>query len=447
MSYSEKESLWLPKLDPAGKEWISWKSRLEIALLTWGLGGYLFDTKPFPITPALSKSAGWKPTTADEIWAVEEFEKHSAEWIKKDAQARHIIVSTLPNTLFMRIRHTKTAEEYFNILKGMFETHSPVIGVELRRQLNELKLKDNGDARTHVNKVIALHEELASLGSPILDLDLFNTFLASLPQVYNNIISSISATTRFYSKTVSVNTLFDMVIDKYDHLMLQDPSKIKTKSENAAFNANTSKKGKGKKKCFNGNCNNCGQFGHWDTDCWDEGGGKEGQAPKGWKLHRKKAKDSNSKDSGQSGKGKQSSAKANTAEAETKEPDGVWFAGLLKAKLFQAMPNLLTVGQFVATVTRKTLPHYPYPTPPSCRMIAQHQMKSQNCMTAVYDSTCCQHVCILLTLPQYLPNLSGQQTIKPLTRLEKGTSTYICLMVISSPVSSSKTSFTHRQWK
>ena len=78
------------------------------------------------------KSVGWKPTTPDKILAVEKFEKDSAEWIKKDAQARHIIMSTLPNTLFMHVRHTNTAEEYFDILKGMFETRSPAIGVELQ---------------------------------------------------------------------------------------------------------------------------------------------------------------------------------------------------------------------------------------------------------------------------------------------------------------------------
>lgn len=97
--------------------------------------------------------------------------------------------------LFMHVRHTSTAEEYFDILKGMFETCSPAIGVELRCQLNELKLKDNGDACAHINKAIALCEELALLRSPILEQELFNTFLTSLPQVYNNVVSSISSTT------------------------------------------------------------------------------------------------------------------------------------------------------------------------------------------------------------------------------------------------------------
>ena len=79
----------------------------------------------------------------------------------------------------------------------------------------------------HVNKVIALREELALLGSPILDTELFNTFLASLLRVYNHVISSISATTRLHSKTVSVDTLLNMVIDKYDRLCCRTLAKQK----------------------------------------------------------------------------------------------------------------------------------------------------------------------------------------------------------------------------
>jgi len=300
----------------------------------------------------------------------------------------HIIVSILPNTLFMHIRHTKTAKEYFDILKGMFKTCSPVIGIELRQQLNELKLKDNGDARMHVNKVIALRKELASLRSPISDLDLFNTFLASLPQAYNNVISSVSAATQLHSKTVSVNTLFDMVIDEYDRLVLQDPSKIKTKSEDGAFNADISKKGKGKKKCFEGNCNNCGQFGHQDTDCWDEGEGKEGQAPKGWKSCGKKAKDSNSKDLDQSGKGKQSSAKANTTEAETKEPDGVWFAEPVESEALVSNAKPADSWSVCGNSDEEDLTSLslPYAT------LVQDNSAASNEITELYNSSASQHM-------------------------------------------------------
>ena len=37
-----------------------------------------------------------------------------------------------------------------------------------------------------------------------------------------------------------------------------------------------------------GRCHNCSKKGHFAKDCWAPGGGKEGQAPKGWKLRLKK---------------------------------------------------------------------------------------------------------------------------------------------------------------
>lgn len=45
-------------------------------------------------------------------------------------------------------------------------------------------------------------------------------------------------------------------------------------------------------KRFDGNCNNCSWYRHHNCDCWEEDGGKHGQAPKGWKSRGKKNKDS-----------------------------------------------------------------------------------------------------------------------------------------------------------
>jgi len=46
--------------------------------------------------------------------------------------------------------------------------------------------------REHIDKIILLHEELASTGKPILDENLFNITFTSLPHSYNGILTSIS---------------------------------------------------------------------------------------------------------------------------------------------------------------------------------------------------------------------------------------------------------------
>ena len=67
------------------------------------------------------QSGTWQIPGPAEIAEVEKYEKDLAEWIEKDALAQHTIASTLPNTLFMRIQHRMTAEEYFDVLRNMFE--------------------------------------------------------------------------------------------------------------------------------------------------------------------------------------------------------------------------------------------------------------------------------------------------------------------------------------
>lgn len=250
------------------------------------------------------------------------------EWQKKDATACHVILNTLPNTLCMHLMQKKTTQEFYETLKAMFESRLLVVGTELRWQLNKVKLKEGGDAHVHINKVLALHEELTIIGNPISEQDLFSIICAFLPHLYNPILSSISSTIKLNSKTVLSSTLLDLITVKYDHLALQDSGKLKAKSSNdTAFKADLSKKGKDKKcKHYTSKCGNCGWMGHWDKDCWEEGGGKKGQASKTWKSWGKKLKDS------QNGKGK-SPPKANTAE-----PDGVWLAEISESTMYNDEP-------------------------------------------------------------------------------------------------------------
>ena len=256
--------------------------------------------------------------TPDETKLVEEYDKDIVTWTKKDTKVRHMIINTLPNSLFARLVGKDSAHEYFTTLCNLFEKRSLVVGAEMCRQLGELKLKDGGDARTHIERIIVLREELASIGRPVLDEDLFNIVYASLPCSYNPGLVALSSTMRLHNKSVTSDDLMDIILEEYDRLTLQDGGKKKSSGEDAAFGADaSSKKGKWKGKHFGGNCNNCSWPGHKERDCWEEGGGKAGQAPKNWKLHGKKPKDE---------KSKKSSASVNATS--TAEPDSAWLTTL-----------------------------------------------------------------------------------------------------------------------
>ena len=113
------------------------------------------------------------------------------------------------------------------------------------RQLGELKLKDGGDTCVHIEKIIVLHKELASIGQPISDEDLFKIIYVSLPCSYNPSLAALSSTMHLYNKSVTSNNLIDIVLEEYDRLTLQDSRKKKSSSKDAAFGADaSSRKGK-----------------------------------------------------------------------------------------------------------------------------------------------------------------------------------------------------------
>ena len=218
------------------------------------------------------------------------------------------------------IQHS--AHEYYMTFCHLFEKCSLVVGAELRCQLGELKLKEGGDACAHIEKIIALREDLASIGCPVTDENLFNIVYASLPRSYNPGLAVLSSTMRLQGSTITSDDLMDIVLEEYNWLTLQNRGKGKSSSsKDVAFRADTSsKKGKGKGKKFGGDCWNCGWSGHKHPNCWEEGGGKASQAPKGWKPHGKKVKDDKSKS--------KSSVSVNvtTSDKDTTQPDSAWLA-------------------------------------------------------------------------------------------------------------------------
>jgi len=275
----------VPKLDASGKDWPLWKGRLELSLLARGLAGHLTGNG-MPISPAVGKPAGWSPTSPTELADQTAYETAIKKWNDDDVIVRQQIAVLIPDSLFIQLLSLPTAKEFFDVLNGQFGTRSLAVTVELRRQLGELRLKEGGDARAHIDALRKLREELASAGDPVSDKDFFNITFASLPRSYNNILSAVSTSMQLHQKTPTAHELMNLVINEYDRLLLQGGGKLKPKGEDAAFSGDgNSRKGKQReyKPKFPYACNNCGWNGHKKEDCWEEGGGKARKAPKGWK--------------------------------------------------------------------------------------------------------------------------------------------------------------------
>ena len=72
------DELKIPKLNTSGKNWPSWKAKLEHALGTRRLKGYLHGTVLILMDPAEQHSPVWIPTTMTELQEVEVLDKRLA---------------------------------------------------------------------------------------------------------------------------------------------------------------------------------------------------------------------------------------------------------------------------------------------------------------------------------------------------------------------------------
>jgi hypothetical protein len=138
--------------------------------------------------------------------------------------------------------------------------------------------------------------------------------MGSLPASFNPYISAVNATSSVLGKHLSADDLMLTIIEEYECRNLKNKSN--KKNENVAFYFNDSEKGKkgGSSSKNDAVCHNCGKEGHYKSECWAEGGGKEGQGPK--QKGKAKAK----------GKGKETAATSDNKKEEQPKDEEAWMA-------------------------------------------------------------------------------------------------------------------------
>ncbi|KIN94647.1 hypothetical protein M404DRAFT_167659, partial [Pisolithus tinctorius Marx 270] len=115
-------------------------------------------------------------------------------------------------------------------------------------------------------------------------------------------------------KDLSPDFIIKVISDEYDRHQTQTKrgnSRNSRNSEDAAYSAKDGKKS---------TCENCGKKGHMKDQCWEEGGGKAGQAPK-WFQNKGKGK-KKEKGTGKAATAASASASSSAQTSADSEPDG-----------------------------------------------------------------------------------------------------------------------------
>ena len=307
------EFLRIPKLEVSRTNWVVFKDRFTWALdarsILDHIDGSGSEPKD-PIAEEIRAKVKETPLTVEQKKLEDEWKKELKEWKQGEAITKQQIASSIPDSLFMKVRGKGSAYEIWKELGSHFEKRSRMVSIDLRRRLQETRCAEKGDIIEHLTNLRTMRENLASMGESLSDTDFYAIIMGSLPSSYDSYLSALNATSSVLGSQLSSDDLMLTITEEHERRHLK--SKGKSKEENTAFHTDSKKDKKGKSK-RKGNCHNCGKEGHWTRDCYAEGGGKEGEGPK---QKEKKEKEKEDK-----GKGKKKETAATAKDKDSTEKD------------------------------------------------------------------------------------------------------------------------------
>src|SRR6266850_1926582 len=203
----------------------------------------------------------------------------AACWAKEENAIKLILGSMLPNTMFNRIKLTANVHNAWEILKRVFEERSKVLVTDIIQRFRNKCCEEDKSVRNHFEYLADLCEQLAAMGKVVTDEDYTDTLLALLPASYDGAVSSMSASACLGMKVLTSEIFKQFILDESKRQQVKDKY-VESRNEALAAESGSQKgkdKSKDKKKV---ECYNCHKTGHYKSECWAKGGGKEGQGPR-----------------------------------------------------------------------------------------------------------------------------------------------------------------------
>ena len=91
-----------------------------------------------------------------------------------------------------------------------------MVSVDLRRRLQVEKCVEKGDVRAHLSKLHTMREDLALMGHPPNDEEMYTIVLGSLPPSQEIYISAVIATSSVLGKTLTADALMLTITEEYE---------------------------------------------------------------------------------------------------------------------------------------------------------------------------------------------------------------------------------------
>jgi hypothetical protein len=231
-------------------------------------------------TNKLAKDDGTEPTPTE----IEDLNKKIDEFHQKNSLVKQQVFSTISDQLLLCVQKLEGANEVWTEICQIHEGKMQLVQIDLQRHMQETRCEEGGDVKVHFAELLRLRESPTSMGVVINDIDFHTIILGSLPELYQPLLSSISAAAKITKMPLTSYELISIITEEYKHHQLTKQCRPRKKPANSALAVRESR-GKGKsvpssaKSNPDAICYNCDRKGHYKTDCWCPGGGKEGQGP------------------------------------------------------------------------------------------------------------------------------------------------------------------------
>ena len=189
------EFLCIPKLEVSGINWVIYKDRFALALDARGMMDHVDGTRVEPKDPISEEiRAKVKETLlTDEQKKLDiEWKKDLKEWKQGEAITKQQIASSIPDSLFMKVRGKGSAYEMWKELGSHFEKRSRMVSIDLHRRLQETRCAEKGDIIEHLTNLRTMRENLASMGESLSDTDFYAIIMGSLPSSYDHYLSALN---------------------------------------------------------------------------------------------------------------------------------------------------------------------------------------------------------------------------------------------------------------
>ena len=169
------EFLRIPKLDVSGSNWVLYKERFFWALDARALLDHIDGTGKQPVDPVSKATWDANKLSVEENELDKEWKKVLKEWKQGEAVAKQQIASSIPDSLFMKVRSKGTASEIWKELENHFQNRSRMVSVDLRRRIQEIRCAEKVTwyQITHFATLRMMREDLAAMGHALTENDFY----------------------------------------------------------------------------------------------------------------------------------------------------------------------------------------------------------------------------------------------------------------------------------